>query len=130
MEQSLLGRGTEPPMPISLENPVGGQPFKLWRTTHGTGVVPWGTTSMSHRYRYLISLITFRCPFFRADVLSVIFLFPGPLCHLLVPIPFLRARRRLAVWSSRLFPSILSPPLPTSSHPPHRIVESNYDKNE
>lgn len=117
------GAGTEPPVYFALENSVGGkgQPFKLWRTTHGAGVVPWGTNSMSHRYRYLISLITFRCPFSVLTFFPSYSLFPGPLSILSFPcFPRLAScspARRLVVSH---FPSVLSnlPFLSTSSHRP------------
>ena len=94
------------------------------RDARGTSVAPWGTTSLSHPYRHLISLITFRLPFLRADVLSVIC--AGPLSRVLVScfVP--------AVSSSRLptVPNVtvtLSPS-PTLSHTPSTRAHYEFAK--
>jgi hypothetical protein len=99
---------------------------------------------MSHRYRYLISLITFRCPFPVLTFFPSYSLFPGPLSILSFPLPYfvlavtVTPSRRLALplrsfkftLSFQRLPTRLIHSIPLRAHVPesNRVVESNYDK--
>jgi hypothetical protein len=94
------------------------------RDARGTSVVPWGTTSLSHPYRHLISLITFRCLF------SVLTFFPSYARGLYPVFSFPAScppSRRLAFPPSQTSPSPFHPS-PTLSHTPSTRAHYEFAK--